>query len=379
MRDFPFPAGPMGTLPVEYDTMGKIGLPVVSLPDGMEIRLAVRYSDVAAVLTDERFSRALAADLPGTGFGRNQRTGLLDLDPPDHAVLRDPLDRALAADRVERWLPSLRSLVHEQVTAFAAGDRPADLVRGFAAPVASRSICALVGLGVAAAADVATNIDEMLASGSAEARSTLRKAVEDLVTRRRAEPADDIATSLLELSDDDAATVLFGLLISGYVGNRNALARHVFALLAAPGADGVLPSLATRPERVGRVVDELLRYYPSGNDGLLRVAREPVWLSGVLLEPGTVVMPVIAAASHDPEVFDRPEVFDPDREPNTHVSLGRGTHRCPGDHLVRALFGIVLTELTTALPRLRLAIPASEVRHTDDLLPLGIVDLPVTW
>jgi cytochrome P450 len=109
------------------------------------------------------------------------------------------------------------------------------------------------------------------------------------------------------------------------------------------------------------------------------VVREPVVLSGIRLDPGTVVMPVIAAASHDPEVFDRPGVFDPDRTPNPHVSLGRGTHDCPGDHLVRALWHIVLVELARTLPGLRLAVPATEVEHTDDLLPMGVKSLPVTW
>lgn len=378
MLTFPFPAGPQGTLPGEYHELRRTGLPEVLLTDGTPVRLAVRYADVAAVLTDDRFSRTLAADLPGVGFGRNQRTGLLDLDPPDHATLRIPVDRAFSADQVEAWAPLLRRIVRDQLRDFAAGPRPADLVEGFTAPLAARTICALTGLGEDAAPDVAARIDEMLATGSTEARSGLDKAVAELVRQRQAEPRDDIASSLLTgQTSDDARTVLFGLLISGYVGNRNGLARHVLALLTAD--EKVLPSLTAPSERLMRVVEELLRYYPSGNDGLLRVVREPVELSGVRLEPGTIVMPIIAAAARDPEVFDQPDDFNPDRDPNPHLSLGRGTHRCPGDHLVRALFGIVLIELARTLPDLRLAVPDTDVRHTDDLLPMGVESLPVTW
>lgn len=381
MLTFPFPAGALGAIPVEFGKLrSTTGLPTVALTDGMQVRLAIRYSDVVTVLTDDRFSRAAAADLPGIGFGRCQRTGVLDLDPPEHAALRAPLDRALSEDRVRGWHRLLRSAVRDQLVEFAARRRPADLVRGFAAPVAARTICKLVGLGASAGTDVAEHIDDLLATGSAEAKTALETTLSGLIARRRAEPRDDIAsTLLLDLTDDDARTVLFGLLISGYVGNRNALARHIFALLSAPGADGVLTSLQVSPDRVGPVVEELLRYYPSGNDGLLRVVRAPVELSGVRLEPGTVVMPLVAAASHDPEVFEHPERLDPDRTPNPHVSLGRGTHACPGDHLVRALFGIVLVELATVLPGLRLAEPAADVRHTSDLLPMGLESLPVTW
>lgn len=383
MLTFPFPAGAMGTLPGEYRTLREGALPAVRLTDGTVVRLAVRYDEVLGVLTDERFSRALAAELPGAGFGRNQRTGLLDLDMPNHATLRVPLDRALTEDRVRAAQPMLRSIIRDQLRVFAAADRPADFVRGLAAPVAARTTCALVGLGEEAAPDIAAGLDEMLSTGSAEARAGVEKAVADLVDRRLAEPTDDIASVVLHgdpaLTPEDARTVLFGLHISGYVGNRNALARHVFALLALPGAQGVLSSLTTTPERVERVVEELLRYYPSGNDGLLRVVREPVELGGERLEPGTIVMPVIAAAAQDPTVFETPGLFDPDREPNQHLSLGRGTHRCPGDHLVRALFGMFLVELANALPGLRLATSAGLVRHTDDLLPLGVEELPVTW
>ncbi|HEU5469376.1 MAG TPA: cytochrome P450 [Actinophytocola sp.] len=352
----------------------------------MRIRLAVRYSDVAAVLTDDRFSRAAAAGLPGVGFGRNQYTGLLDLDPPAHATLRAPLDRALSAERVRAWEPRLRAAVRDVLGEFAGANPqggPADFVAGFAAPLAARTTAELVGLGTDAAGWLAANVDDMLDNGSAEARSALEKGLAELVAARAADgaddSADDIVSTLLDsgLGEEDARTVLFGLLMSGYIGNRNALSRHVFALLALPGAEGMLHSLSE--PYAASVVEELLRHYPSGNDGLLRVVRETVVLSGERLDPGTVVMPLVAAASFDPEVFDRPERFDPDRTPNPHLSLGAGTHGCPGDHLVRTLFRIALVELAGTLPGLALAVAAGEVAHTADLLPMGVVSLPVTW
>ena len=43
----------------------------------------------------------------------------------------------------------------------------------------------------------------------------------------------------------------------------------------------------------------------------------------------------IAAANHDPAVFDRPGEFRPDRVPNPHLGFGWGAHHCLGAALAR--------------------------------------------
>lgn len=386
MPTFPFPAGARGTTPAEFATLRETA-PVaqVKLTDGSFIWLVTRYADVVTVLTDTRFSRARAAELPGSGFGRSQRTGVLDLDPPEHTALRTPLDRALRHERVRSWMPKLARAVDEQLTKFTRREQPADLVAGFTAPLAARTTCELIGLDARISGQVAEWVDGVLPTGNqpgtmAWARAELDRLLSELVARRRATSADDIASTLLGdgtpsrgLDDEEALTVLFGLLVSGYVGNRNALARHIFALLSTPGSLGDL-----RADPVV-AVEELLRYYPSSNDGLVRVTIEEVELAGVCLAAGEVVMPLIAAASHDPAVFDEPEQLNLLRRANHHVSFGRGTHACPGAHLVRALFQVVLSRMADTLPRLRLAVPADEVEHTSDLLPLGLRSLQVHW
>lgn len=388
MREFPFPVGARGVIPAEFDVL-RATEPVAAarLADGMVVHLVTRYPDVVTVLSDHRFSRARAAELPGIGFGRAQRTGVLDLDPPEHATLRSPLDRALSEERVRQWQPTLAKAAREQLAAFMAHPRPADFVREFTRPFAARTICELTGLDAAAAAGIADRIDTFLGGDNPAARSAaaagVHAALDQLIRDRRARPADDITSILLDeaaaapgLTGSDAHTVLFGLLISGYVGNRNALARHVFALISEADPGATLASVITDADTV---VDELLRRYPSGNDGLLRVVTEPVELSGTLLPAGAVVMPLIGAANHDPEVFDDPGVLCPKRGQNPHLSFGRGTHACPGDHLARAIMRTVLGEIAVTLPGLGLAIPPDDVRHTSDLLPLGIESLPVTW
>jgi cytochrome P450 len=388
MLRFPFPPGPAGTPPAVFDEL-RDSAPVagVRLPDGKGIHLVSRYPDVVTVLTDPRFSRAAAAALPGSGFGRSQRTGLLDLDPPAHGTLRGPLDRALDAGSVQGWLPALDDAIGDQLAELAGSPQPADLVAGFTRPLAARVTCLTVGLDGVGWPVLAGAVDRMLAAESTpeqagRARAELAAMLADLVDRRRAEPRGDIASTLLAagdgqpgLSGEDTQLVLFGLLLSGYIGIRNALARHTFALLST----GQLADLAAEPELAGTAVEELLRYYPSGNDGLLRVVTAPAELSGVRLTPGDVVMPLMAAAGRDPQVFDRPGALDLRRCPNPHLSLGAGPHACPGNTLIRTLWTRALVQLASILPGLRLAVPADQVEHTSDLLPLGLRALPVSW
>jgi len=62
-----------------------------------------------------------------------------------------------------------------------------------------------------------------------------------------------------------------------------------------------------------------------------------------------------------------------------HLAFGCGIHICFGRHLARAELKIALDGLLDRFPTLRLAIPAGDVMHPDDLGQAGPYELPVTW
>jgi hydroxylation protein CepL len=80
-------------------------------------------------------------------------------------------------------------------------------------------------------------------------------------------------------------------------------------------------------------------------------------VGGQEIAEGTAVVAWLPAANRDPRVFDRPELFLPDRSPNRHLAFGHGAHHCLGAALARVELG--------ALLRL-LAEQAREVRLTAD-------------
>ena len=54
---------------------------------------------------------------------------------------------------------------------------------------------------------------------------------------------------------------------------------------------------------------------------------------------------VLPAANRDPELFDDPESFRPDRDPNPHLAFGHGPHKCPGATAGRLEVRLFLEEL----------------------------------
>ncbi len=77
-------------------------------------------------------------------------------------------------------------------------------------------------------------------------------------------------------------------------------------------------------------------------------------------------------------MFGDPENFRIDRNPNSHLAFGFGTHFCLGNQLARLELKIMLTKVLSRLPDLRLA--------DDTALPLrpanfvsGLESMPVVF
>jgi cytochrome P450 len=66
------------------------------------------------------------------------------------------------------------------------------------------------------------------------------------------------------------------------------------------------------------------------------------------------MMLLLAAAGHDPEEFERPETFDPDRKALRHLAFGKGLHYCLGAPLARLEAAVALSAVTARFPEARL-------------------------
>jgi cytochrome P450 len=91
-----------------------------------------------------------------------------------------------------------------------------------------------------------------------------------------------------------------------------------------------------------------------------------------------VVFPMIGAANHDPEVFERPAEFDITRPRVSHLGFGSGVHQCAGHWAARIGIGeIAVPMLYRELPGLR--IDPRRPANWSGWVFRGVENAPVTW
>jgi hypothetical protein len=89
-------------------------------------------------------------------------------------------------------------------------------------------------------------------------------------------------------------------------------------------------------------VEELLRFDPPAQALNASSVRETIELGGCRIPAGDSITALVGAANRDPRVFDDPDRFLLDRQPNPHLSFAPGLHQCLGLHLARLEMRAVL-------------------------------------
>jgi cytochrome P450 len=112
--------------------------------------------------------------------------------------------------------------------------------------------------------------------------------------------------------------------------------------------------LKRNQELIPTFVEETLRYYAPFQLTIRRATRD-VELSGVEIEKGNLVLPMMASANRDDAIFDRADEFVIDRDPNPHLAFGYGLHNCLGATLARMEGQIAVTSLIKHLDGISLA------------------------
>ena len=149
--------------------------------------------------------------------------------------------------------------------------------------------------------------------------------------------------------DDELAAIFVQLLFAGHETTSSLIGIGLAELLAAPEAWLELTGdLALVPE----AVEEQLRLVTPTQFGN-RVAVDDLELAGLHIEAGTTVLPVIAAANRDPEIFAAPNTFSlARREAQPQLAFGFGAHFCLGAALARLEGQVALRALARRFPGL---------------------------
>jgi cholest-4-en-3-one 26-monooxygenase len=318
-----------------------------------------------------------------------QRLMMLNMDPPQHTRQRGFVNRGFTPRMIGRLEEHIAEICHGLLDEVQDAGC-ADFVTEIAAPLPLWVICELVG----APAEDRNRIFELsnVLIGSADpefqagpqaqqnAAAEIYAYGAALAAQRRAEPADDIVTRLLQPNDEGEALTsdefdLFFLLliVAGNETTRNAAAGGMLALFEHPDQ---WQRLVKDPGLIPTAAEEIVRWVSPVNL-FRRTALRDTDLGGKQIAAGDKVVVFYSSANRDESVFALPGQFDVARDPNPHVGFGGGgPHFCLGRHLAALELRILLQALTERMPRIRLGAEPSRLRSN---FINGIKHMPVAF
>ncbi|MEU7768097.1 cytochrome P450 [Nocardia sp. NPDC049190] len=248
----------------------------------------------------------------------------------------------------------------------------ADLISQYAFPLTFAVLNSMLGCPPDIGQQVAKALAAMFEGVDADKiNTTLTNALFDLLTRKRAEPGDDITSRLLahqnQLDDAELINQLVTLYGAGIEPLQNLIVNTLLLMLTDDRFAGVGPS--TRD-----ALNELLFTDPPLANFSITYPRQPILIDGVWLPAHQPVIISMAGCNNDPAIHDG-EYTDN----NSHLAWGAGPHACPAKSVAYLVAQNAIDQLLDALPDLRLACPADQLSWRPGPFHRALVSMPVVF
>jgi cytochrome P450 len=348
----------------------------------------------------EHFLRSKQTTFPGKALadlfemkegalGEEVARNILHLDGADHRRLRNLVNPAFTPRAADRWRPRMREFLAELFAAVAEVGR-CDAVAALTRPYPAMTIATVVGAPTEDADRLAawSRWIQLQFDGPtlAEHRDEVERACEELyayldalVARRRAEPDDDLLSTLIaardgddRLDDAELRNLVLNVLVGGVDTTQSQLA-HALRMFAAHPDQWAL--LAAEPERAADAVGEVIRVAPV-TPFTARIVVSELEHRGVAFPVGTIIFVCAHTANRDHAGGG--VAFDITREDagKRALTFGAGIHYCLGANLARAELGEALAYLAPRMPGLELT---GEPGYDSPHGVYGLTELPVRW
>ncbi|MFI6388609.1 cytochrome P450 [Nonomuraea sp. NPDC050540] len=358
------------------------------------------YPELHDVLADPgTYSSDTMRLLPKGAFAEDEgfslKGFLTQIDPPEHGKLRKLVSAAFTRKVVADLEPRIAALTGELLD--AARERGGlELVADLAYPLPVIVIAELLGVPAgdrelfkrwadtlfSRETKISMNEQDRRDPGTEAALGSWKEMTDYLAghaAERRRRPRADLLTKLVEAEVDgerlpDEQVVNFGiiLLLAGHITTTMLLGNTVLCLDAFPARQ---EEVRADRGRIPDVIEEALRYV-TPFAALGRATTRETELGGLTIPADAMLLTWPAVANRDPRQFDRPEVFDPGRDPNPHLAFGRGIHFCLGAPLARLEGRVALNILLDRNATLRTD-PADPVAFIPTPTMTGVRRLPL--
>ena len=334
---------------------------------------------------------------------------LIGLDEPRHTEQRRLINRGFTPRMVGGLEPRIRRVANEAIDAVA--DRgECDFVADIAVHVPLVVIAELMGLPledrerfwrwsdammrgegandpgdpratraaeaffeyVTYAADIVEDRRERFRA--AKARGDEAPIGEDMISKLVAAAEEGVLEESEDAQSDELVSFLVLVVVAGNETTRNAMSGGMRVLSQNPGE---WKRLVADPSLWATATDEIIRWV-SPVMNFARTATCDTELGGQKIKAGEKVFMLYQSANRDDAVFDAPDEFRADREPNEHMAFGIGPHYCLGANLARLEVRTVFEELARRLPDLRMA-PGADAVYGPSTFVHTIESLPVVF
>lgn len=295
-----------------------------------------------------------------------QMGSIIAMDPPEHTRYRKLVSRSFTPRSIGNYEGLVREIISGYLDSLM-GRRQFDILEEFAAPFPVEIISTILGVPPEDRQQIRHWTDAMLhreegsamgSQASAEAGMAQGMYLFQLSQQKRAEPANDMLSALIDAeveTEDGELTHLDDAEIAG-----------LGTLLAAAGSETVTKLVGNamvlfhrHPDQWAMVLDdpgvlangveEILRYWaPSQYQGRYSTV-DSEW-HGVTIPKHKPVFLITGAANRDPRRYDDPDKFDITRDPGLAVGLGHGLHVCLGAALARLESRVAIEEIARRWP-----------------------------
>lgn len=264
-----------------------------------------------------------------------------------HSDIKSELFSYFRPDEMKKIEDLIAQVTDSQIQSVTNGRTEFDFVQEFAAPVTLQISMDLIGIQMSDYERMREWIDEIIeikrseySSSKSKMPDTSTQAVEymkDIVEVKKEDPKHDLMSMMVqetELTDEEIGSNCLDILMASHSTMADFLSNAIFLIIKND-----LTHKTDNGELSG-MLEEVLRYR-SPLQAHMREMSEAMKIDGTTIPRGEIVILWLGAANRDPERYDQPETFLPDRNPE-HLAFGAGAHTCIAAPLARFEAPIIL-------------------------------------
>jgi cytochrome P450 family 142 subfamily A polypeptide 1 len=316
---------------------------------------------------------------------------MIDMDDPAHLLRRKLVNAGFTRKRLkdkESYIGTLCDMLIDAVC--ERGE--CDFVRDIAAPLPMAVIGDMLGvrpeereLFLKWSDDLVSGLSSSVSESDMQVTMDAFVAYNDYtrskIEQRRAEPTDDLISVLVNsevdgerLTDDEILQESLLILVGGDETTRHTISGGTEQLIRNRDQWDLLQN---DPNLIPGAIEEMLRW-TSPLKNMARTITADTEFHGASLKQGEKMILLFESANFDEAVFDDPDNFRVQRDPNSHMAFGFGTHFCLGNQLARIELINMTRRVLQRLPDLRLADGAHLPLRPANFVS-GLEEMPVVF